>query len=101
MSSAATLVNQFQPRFIQEEDFEAYGLPDVTQVPDIVTLVERASTLIDEFCARTDVDGQGSLVYTTYTERLFLPVGRNIFRISFRPLAAVPVSVVNQYAASG
>jgi hypothetical protein len=94
-------VNQFQPRFIDEEDLNAFGLPDVSQQPDIITLVERASTLIDEFCARTDVDGQGSLVWTTYTERLFLPVGRNIFRVSFRPLAAIDTNTVNQLAASG
>jgi hypothetical protein len=94
-------VNQFQPRFLQEEEFGAYGLPDATQQPDIVTLVERASTLIDEFCARTDVDGLGSLVWTTYSERLFLPVGRNIFRVSFRPLAVVTPETLALYAASG
>lgn len=94
-------MNQFQPRFIDEENLQAFGLPDVTQQPDIVTLVERASTLIDEFCARTDVDGQGSLVWTTYTERLFLPVGRNIFRVSFRPMASPDASTLAQFAASG
>jgi len=93
--------NQFQPRFIQQVELASYGLPDVTQQPDIITLVERASTLIDEYCARTDVDGQGSLVETTYSERLFLPVGRNIFRISFRPLIVVSPSTVAQYLASG
>lgn len=94
-------VNVFQPRFIEEDNFTSYGLPDKTQVPDIVTLVERASTMIDEWCARTDVDGQGSLVWTTYTERLGLPVGRNIVRTSFRPLAAVDVNTVNKLIASG
>jgi hypothetical protein len=94
-------VNQFQPRFIEEEDFGAYGLPNVTQQPDIITIVERASTMIDEWCARTDVDGQGSLVWTTYTERLALPVGRNICRSSFRPLAAVDLNTVISLIASG
>lgn len=94
-------VNPFQPRFIDEEDLISYGLPDVSQQPDILTVVDRASTFIDEFCARADVDGQGSLVYTTYIERLLLPVGRNIFRVSFRPLAVVDANTVAQLAASG
>lgn len=94
-------VNPFQPRFIDEEDLIAYGLPDTTQQPDILTVVDRASTLIDEFCARADVDGQGSLVYTTYKERLFLPVGRNIFRVSFRPLVVVSADTVAALATSG
>jgi hypothetical protein len=93
--------NPYQPRFIDQEDLISFGLPDTTQQPDILTVVDRASTLIDEFCARADVDGQGSLAYTTYTERLFLPVGRNIFRVSFRPLAVVTPDVVAQLAASG
>ncbi len=94
-------VNPYQPRFISEADLISYGLPNSTQQPDILTVVDRASTLIDEFCARADVDGQGSLAWTTYTERLFLPVGRNIFRVSFRPLAVVDVSTVAQLSASG
>lgn len=101
MSSTAVFTNQFQPRFIQEEDLNYYGLPDPADVPDIVSVVERASTLIDEYCARTDVDGQGSLVYTTYVERIALPVGRNIFRTSFRPLATVSAQTVIQLMASG
>lgn len=94
-------MNPFQPRFILESELSKFGLPDESQQPDIISLVERASTLIDEFCARPDVDGKGSLVWTTYVERLFLPVGRNIFRVSFRPLATVTPSQVAQYAASG
>lgn len=94
-------VNPYQPRFIDEEDLIKFGLPDVSQQPDILTVVDRASTIIDEFCARADVDGQGSLAWTTYRERLFLPVGRNIFRVSFRPLAVVSASTVAQLAASG
>lgn len=94
-------INPYQPRFIDEEDLLSYGLPDVTQQPDILTVVDRASTLIDEFCARADVDGQGSLAYTTYQERLLLPVGRNIVRLTYRPLATVSACVVAQLAASG
>lgn len=91
----------FQPRYISLNELKAYGLPDATVQPDIVTLVERASTLIDEACGRTDVDGNGSLVYTTYTERVLLPRGRNMTRLSFRPMVAVPASVQQQLVASG
>jgi hypothetical protein len=91
----------FQPRFLQQNELAAFGLPDTTTQPDILTLVERASTLIDEACGRQDVDGNGSLIYTTYTERVLLPVGRNMTRLSFRPLAAVPLSVQQQLVASG
>jgi hypothetical protein len=91
----------FQPRFIGKDELTAYGLPDATVQSDIITLVERASTLIDEACGRVDVDGNGSLVYTTYTERVLLPRGRNMTRLSFRPLVAVPASVQQELIASG
>lgn len=94
-------MNDFQPRYLAISEFAAYGLPDAEAQPDIVTLVERASTMIDESCGRVDTDGNGSLVYTTYTERLLLPGGRNIFRLSFRPLIGVTVDTVNNLAASG
>lgn len=94
-------VNPFQPRFIFQWELQSFGLPDVSQQPDILTVVDRASTLIDEYCARADVDGRGSLVWTTYTERLFLPVGRNIFRLSFRPMAVVDATTVANLATSG
>lgn len=94
-------VNDFQPRFVAESEFQAFGLPDATLQPDIVTLVERASTLIDESCGRMDTDGNGSLVYATYTERILLPPGRNVFRISFKPLATVSAATVAVLAVSG
>lgn len=94
-------LNPFQPRFIFQEELQTFGLPDVTQQPDILTVVDRASTLIDEFCARADVDAHGSLVWTTYTERLLLPVGRNLFRVSFRPMAVVDANTVSSLIASG
>jgi len=95
------LAADFQPRFLSQKELSAFGLPDASQQPDILTLVDRASTLIDEACGRTDVDGNGSLVYTTYTERVLLPVGRNMTRLSFRPLVAVPILVQQQLIVSG
>lgn len=94
-------LNPFRPRFIFEDELEEYGLPNTTQQPDILAVVDRASTFIDEYCARGDVDGRGSLVWTTYTERLFLPVGRNIFRVSFRPMTVVDANTVSMLVASG
>lgn len=94
-------MNDFQPRYILEAELASFGLPDATQLPNIVGLVERASTLIDESCGRIDTDGNGSLVYTTYQERILTPVGRNIFRIAFRPLASVDANTVALLAASG
>lgn len=94
-------MNDFQPRFLALNEFVAFGLPDPTVQPNIIALVERASTLIDESCGRVDTDGNGSLVYTTYTERILLPAGRNIFRLSFRPLVAVSPQLVASYTASG
>jgi hypothetical protein len=64
--------------------------------------VDGASTLIDEYCGRTDGNGLGSLVYTTYVERLLLQArGRNIVRVSFKPMAVVTPQVVNTLQASG
>jgi len=81
----------FRPRYILPQELSAYGLPDPSAVPNIMTLVDRASALIDEHCGRTDGNGNGSLVYSTYIERLLLQAsGRNILRVSFKPL--VPIS---------
>lgn len=91
----------FVPRFIFASELKAYGLPSQSEQDDIMSLVEGASVLIDEHCARIDSDGNGSLVYTTYTERLHLPQGRNVVRLTYRPLAAIPESVRVDIAASG
>ncbi len=92
---------QFQPRYILPQELSLYGLPDANVQPNILSLVDGASSLIDEYCGRTDGNGQGSLVYTTYMERiLFQAMGRNIVRVSFKPMVAIPASVVNVLAAS-
>src|SRR3970040_1956154 len=91
----------FQPRYIQENELQSLGLPTEMHQPDIMSLVDRASTLIDEECGLLDVDGTGSLVYSTRQERLILPEGRNITRVSFRPLVSVSASVQQELAASG
>src|SRR5580765_3107107 len=95
------MLQPYQARFIPENEFPRYGLPTKSQQPDIVTLVERASTFIDEFCARADTDGHGSLAWTTYEERLLLPVGRNLVRVSFRPMTAIDACTYSAMVASG
>lgn len=91
----------FRPRFIAAEELRLYGLPDPSVQPDILALVDAASSLIDQYCGRTDGNGIGSLVYTTYAERiLFQARNRNIVRVSFKPMVAVDQTTVNCLAAS-
>lgn len=91
----------FTPRFILPNELTAYGLPDANKTPQILSLVDAASSLIDVHCGRVDGTGQGSLVYSTYFERLLMQApNRNIVRLSFKPLVAVPGSVVNNLSAS-
>jgi hypothetical protein len=63
--------------------------------------VDAASASIDVHCGRIDSEGNGSLVYSTYMERLLMQArNRNIVRCSFKPLASIPASVVNNLSAS-
>lgn len=91
----------FQPRYLQQDELAGFGLPDVDSQPNIMSLVDGASSAIDEHCGRTDGDGNGSLVYTTYSQRMLLPEGRNLFRTMFRPLVGVTLETANDLAASG
>jgi len=91
----------FQPRFIFESELGDFGLPARSAVPNIMSLVDGASSLIDETCGRQDTDGNGSLVYTTYTQRYLIPEGRNLLRLFFRPLATVDTNLVAMMSASG
>lgn len=97
-----TMIDGFKPRYILEGELLTFGLPTTSQVSNIMNGVEAASMLIDEHCGRVEVDAKGSLVYATYTERLELPEGRNIARLSYKPLVALPQATVNNLiAASG
>lgn len=92
----------YQPRYLQPEELYYYGLPDATTQPNIMALVDAASVFIDEYTGRTDGNGQGSLVYTTYSERLLMQSpGRNIVRVNFKPMAVVSAATVAQLSASG
>lgn len=90
----------FQPRFVLDTEYALYGLPSVTCNPDITGLVLLASTMIDAYCGRTDGDGSGSLVYTTYKERLMSQsIRRNIFYIPKRPLIAITQQTIDELTA--
>lgn len=93
---------RFRPCYVFEDELGDYGLPDSSEQKNIMSLVYGASTLIDEYCGRTDGDGNGSLVYTTYIERLLLQArNRNILRTSFKPLIAITPDTYNDLILSG
>lgn len=89
----------FQPWYILPSENVKYGLPisptgaasgAYIPQPDIDNLVQLASTMIDEYCGRTDGDGNGSLVYTTYQERLLMQApGRNLLYLPVKPVVAL------------
>lgn len=91
----------FQPRYVLPNELPLFGLPDVNRQPAILSLVDAASTLIDQYCGRTDGTGTGSLSYTTYVERILMQaLSRNIARLTFKPLVAIPANVMANYQAS-
>lgn len=91
----------FQPQYILDTELAQYGLPLASCQADIITQVKAASTLIDEHCGRIDSDGNGSLVYSTYEETLYLPENRNIVRLAYRPLAPIDANVKAALSVSG
>ncbi len=91
----------FQPRYIADSELLTFGLPLASKQKNIMNLIEASSMLIDEHCGRVEADGVGSLAYTSYTERLELPASRNVVRLSYKPLASVPVATVSALSASG
>jgi hypothetical protein len=94
----------FTPLYILETELAAYGLPTTDVQPDILNLVSMASSIIDEACGRFDGDGVGSLVYTTYAQRLLIPSkNRNLVLLPLKPLVALDQATVTnlQNAATG
>lgn len=90
----------FQPRFILDAEVATYGLPSVTNLPTVMNLIDAASTLIDQYCGRIDGTGAGSLVYTTYSERVYVPPARNIIRVSFGPLVGLAQTTIDALASA-
>lgn len=90
----------FQPRFILPSELTLYGLPDANRQPNILSTVDAASVSIDTYCGRLDSEGNGSLVYSTYMERLLMPNRNNIVRCNFKPFTSIPASVITNLSAS-
>jgi hypothetical protein len=85
------LLPTFQPMYIFPWELQSFGLPTPDAVSEITGLVQLASSLIDEACGRLDGDGNGSLVYTTYTQRVLLQTrNRNLCQIPVKPISVVP-----------
>ena len=86
-------MQDFQPRYIFESELSTYDLPATAQLPNIMNIVDAASTQIDAYCGRIDSTGTGSLVYSTYAERILIPETRNIFRVAYTPMVGIDATV--------
>ncbi len=87
--------------YIKESELKTFGLPVVAKQKNILSLVQSASTLIDEHCGRVEITGKGSLVYSTYKERIYLPEGRPMIRVSYKPIIGIPESTRAALSTSG
>jgi hypothetical protein len=80
----------FQPCFLQPAEYQQFGLPNAqcnSTVPFIVLL---ASSLIDQECGVQDNDGNGSLVYTTYQERVMVQtIGKSQIMLPMKPIVGL------------
>lgn len=85
----------FTPSYLTESELSIYDLPTPDAMGTIMNLVQTASTMIDEACGRIDGDGNGSLVYTTYTNRILLQArNRNLIQVPMKPISAVDAATV-------
>jgi hypothetical protein len=95
----------FAPLFILPSELSNFDLPTPDVASNILTLVGLASAAIDEACGRIDGDGNGSLVYTTYVQRMLLQTrNRNLVMLPMKPIVALTqqtVTNLQNMAASG
>lgn len=88
--------SQFTPLYIFEAELTSYGLPDVATFPDILNLVQFASAFLDEECGRIDGDGNGSLAYTTFFQRILLQTrNRNLIQLPMKPIVGITQATVD------
>jgi hypothetical protein len=93
-------MDAFTPCYILPSEFSTFGLPPAEVVPDILNLVQMASSLIDVACGRIDGDGNGSLAYTTYVQRNLLQTrNRNLVLLAMKPVVPVTQAVVDELVA--
>jgi hypothetical protein len=99
---SSPVIAPFAAAFLFPSEYTAFGLPTSSDQPDIDNLILSASSMIDEFCGRTDGDGSGSLIYTSYQERIMSQSpGRNIFYLPHRPVVAPDATQQALLMASG
>lgn len=97
-------IDQFTPCYIFPDELCDFGLPTPDIQGDIMNLVQVASSMIDTECGRIDGDGNGSLVYTTYVQRLLLQNrNRNLVQMPIKPITALTQGTIDTFiaAASG
>jgi hypothetical protein len=83
-------------------ELTSYGLPSPVAQPDILNLIYLASSIIDEACGRIDGDGNGSLVFTTYTQRILMQTrNRNLALLPLKPIVPLTQDQIDNLAASG
>lgn len=92
----------FIPSYILPEELCSFGLPSPDFQGDILNTVQMASALIDIECGRIDGDGNGSLVYTTYVQRILLQTrNRNLLTVGSKPIVGLPQATIDLLASSG
>jgi hypothetical protein len=88
-------IAQFQPQYLLPSDYATYGLPTIANQVDLPSVVAMASLIIDEYCGCIDGDGNGSLVYTTYTEKILVQTNnRNLIYTGQKPIVAIDATTV-------
>lgn len=94
-------VPSFIPSYIFPSELQQFGLPSPTAQPDIMNLVYLASGIIDEACGRIDGDGNGSLVFTTYTQRILMQTrNRNLALLPIKPIVPVTQDMIDTLTAA-
>lgn len=84
------MIGDFLPCYVLPDELAAYGLPTPDVQGDIMSLVQLASSIIDQECGRIDGDGNGSLVYSTYTQRILLQTrNRNLIMLAMKPIVGL------------
>jgi len=93
-------IGPFKPCFLLPTELQSADLPTPDAQANIMALVELASTAIDEFCGRIDTDGNGSLAYSTYQERLLLQTrNRNLCQLAQKPVIGIPQTTIDALVA--
>lgn len=93
-------IGRFTPCYVLPTELQDFDLPTPDNDSSIMDTVKLASALIDEACGRVDGDGNGSLVYTTYIQRILLQTrNRNLFMFPMKPLTPVDQATVDDLTA--